>query len=115
MVDDASRKPLGASSPLAVPGTIAAGSGPPPVPRQYLTSEEFEAKYGADPDDVARVRAFAAAHGLEVRDVDLARRTVTLAGKAADVARAFSVGFARFAGQGAVYRGHVGQPSIPAD
>ncbi|HEY2136644.1 MAG TPA: S53 family peptidase [Xanthobacteraceae bacterium] len=141
MVEETSRKLLAISSPLAAPGTVTAGAVgdfetvtvdvllrrravPPSIDalgalplaaRQHLTSEEFEAKYGADPDDVARVRAFAQAHGLAVRDVSLARRTVTLAGKAADLARAFSVGFARFASHGAVFRGHVGQASIPAD
>jgi subtilase family serine protease len=141
MVEGSARKSIGGSGPLATPGTMVVGAvdeaepltvtlllrrrATPPsaevagtLPlsaRQFLTSEEFETKYGADPDDVARIRAFATGFGLETKAVSLEQRMVTLSGKAADLARAFSVGLARFASNGSVYRGHVGPPSVPED
>ena len=51
-----------------------------------LTREEYAARYGADPADVARVEAFARTHGLQVIESSPARRTVRLAGPAGDLA-----------------------------
>jgi subtilase family serine protease len=139
VADINSVRPLRASSPLTVPGitavaavhdlepfyvylilrrraelpSIEALGALPPRQRQHLTSEEFEAKHGADPADVDRVRDFARAYGLEVRDVDLAKRTLTLHGPAAGFARAFSVSFARFALGSTVFRAHVNELTIP--
>jgi subtilase family serine protease len=87
----------------------------PPHQRQHLTSEELEPQFGADPADVERIRAFAAAYHLDVRDVSLAKRTITLAGPVASFARAFAVSVARFASQGVVYRAPVGHLSVPED
>ena len=44
--------------------------------------DEFRARYGADPADVARVEAFAHEHGLDVPRVSLAQCAVDLAGRA---------------------------------
>jgi kumamolisin len=85
----------------------------PPRQRQHLTSEEFEVKYGADPADVDRVRDFARAYGFEVRDVNLAKRTLSLLGPAAGFASAFSVELARFTSGDTVYRGHVNDLTVP--
>jgi kumamolisin len=57
----------------------------------YLTREEFAATYGADPRDLAKVETFAKQHDLELVESSPARRTVRLAGRAADVAHAFGV------------------------
>jgi kumamolisin len=85
----------------------------PPRQRKHLTSEELEVKYGADPADVERIRDFARAYGLEVRDVNLAKRTLSLLGPAAGFARAFAVELARFASGGTVFRGHVNELTVP--
>jgi kumamolisin len=70
-----------------------------------LTREEFAAKYGADAADLHRVSAFAGQHGLEVVEASPARRTVLVAGRATDVARAFGIQFQnQRAGDGTVYR-----------
>ena len=57
----------------------------------YLTREEFAATYGAGPEGLARVEAFAREHGLSVIESSPARRTVRLAGRAANIATAFGV------------------------
>jgi subtilase family serine protease len=85
----------------------------PPRQRKHLTSEELEVKYGANPDDVERIRDFARAYGLEVRDVNLAKRTLSLLGPAAGFARAFAVELARFTSGGTVFRGHVNELTVP--
>jgi subtilase family serine protease len=139
VADISSVRPLRASSPFTVPGTTAVAAvqdlepfsvylilrrraklpsiealgALPPRQRQHLTSEEFETKHGADPADVDRVRDFARAYGLEVRDVNLAKRTVALRGPAVGFARAFSVTFARFALGSAVFRAHVNEFTVP--
>src|SRR5579862_4114775 len=50
---------------------------------------EFAARYGAKPEDVERVEAFAQQFDLTVVSVDLARRTVVLAGTIASMNEAF--------------------------
>lgn len=141
MVDFGSARPLRAKSPLTVPGTTAVAAvqdleqfvvrlllrrraelpsvdalgALPPRQRRHLTSEEFEAAYGADPADVERVRDFAREYGLEVRDADLAKRTLVLQGPAIGFVRAFSVNFARFVAAGAVFRAHVNELIVPPE
>ena len=81
---------------------------------ERLTRPQYEARYGADPKDVARVRAFARANGLNVVRIDRSARTVKLAGKAAACGAAFHVDLARYEHQGATYRGRTGPVYIPA-
>src|SRR3979411_3164183 len=50
-------------------------------PNTYLSRDEFAKRHGADPSDLAAIRAFAAAHGLAVEQEDAARRTVVRAGR----------------------------------
>jgi kumamolisin len=47
---------------------------------ERLTRADYEARYGADPKDVERVKAFAAEHKLKVSKVNLGARTLTLSG-----------------------------------
>lgn len=58
-----------------------------------MSRDEYAALYGADPADVDRVAQFAGQHRLDVIESSLPRRTVRLAGRAADVGEAFGVSF----------------------
>lgn len=79
---------------------------------QPMSREAFAASYGAAPDDLARVEAFAVAHRLEVLETSAARRTVRLGGRAADVERAFGVRLQRWRLEdGTAFR----MPDRPAD
>jgi kumamolisin len=70
---------------------------------------------GADPADVAAVEEFAGRHGLVVTEVNLAARSVGLAGPAADVADAFDVHLAVYEDDaGTRWRGRVGEVRMPA-
>jgi kumamolisin len=80
-----------------------------------LAREEFERRFGADPADLAAVRAFAANHGLSVIHEHAGRRTVTLAGTVAQLEIAFGVKLQRFEHPSGHYRGRQGYIELPAE
>ena len=71
-------------------GDILAGRRPP------LTHDEFAAQFGTAPDDVARIKRFARAHGFRVSLVQVQRRTLHLTGPASKLAEAFGVDRVRY-------------------
>jgi kumamolisin len=81
-----------------------------------LTREQFAGMYSAAPDAIERVRAFAAAHCLEVVSVSPARRTMVLRGRAADMGAAFGVRLQRIASEaGQEFHAPDGEPRVPAE
>ncbi len=91
-----------------------------PVPQtvtgdHILSREEFAARYGADPAAAAKVESFAREHGLKVEEVSLPRRTVTLSGTAAQMAKAFDTQFERCHYRGRDYRARTGPIMLPSD
>jgi kumamolisin len=87
----------------------------PPVERRYLSRDEYAAKHGAAPADIAKIRAFAKAHQLAVVEESAPRRTVVLAGTAAAVGAAFGVTLRQFEHDGGTYRGRTGPITVPSD
>jgi kumamolisin len=87
----------------------------PPRERQYLSREAFAATYGADPNDLAKVEAFAHEHGLTVVEASVAKRSVKLSGTVADLSAAFGVYLATYEYPGGTYRGRVGPIHVPAE
>jgi subtilase family serine protease len=79
-----------------------------PRQRQYLTHQEFEEKFGADPADIELVNDFAHANGLTVAASNIARRTVKLNGTAEQFSKAFATSLFHFAYAGGSYRAHQG-------
>ncbi|TMD01403.1 MAG: peptidase S53 [Chloroflexi bacterium] len=57
--------------------------------RPHLRRREIEEIAGADPEDIARVEAFAHDHGLDVVDASPARRSVVLSGPVSALESAF--------------------------
>ena len=82
---------------------------------EQLSRQEYEARYGADPADVRKVQAFAAAHGLAVANVNLATRTVQLTGRCCEFAAAFKVSMTRYEYGGTPFRGRTGHVNIPTE
>jgi kumamolisin len=80
-----------------------------------LRHEDFAAKFGADPSDIATVKKFAAAHGLTVTQEDAARRTVVLSGTVAQFSQAFGVDLEMFEHPNGTYRGRTGAIFLPAE
>ena len=86
-----------------------------PAKRRYLTREEYAASHGADPADLAKVEAFARAHGLVVVESSPARRSVFLSGTAKDFAAAFETKIENYEYDGGTYRGRTGPLMVPTD
>jgi kumamolisin len=68
----------------------------PASKRRRLTADEFAAKYGAAPDEIARVVGFAQSHGLTVVETHAARRSVVVSGTVAQMNKAFAVTLGRY-------------------
>src|SRR3989442_1241969 len=87
-----------------------------PAQRRHLRREEFAQQHGADPDDIAKIRAFASEHGLQVKSTEPARRSVVLSGTVEAFRRAFDVELNRYRHpDGRTYRGRTGPVRIPSD
>lgn len=82
---------------------------------ERLTREEYQARYGADPADVAQVAAFASQHGLTVAQVNTPARSMLLTGRTADFAQAFQVKFEQCEYKGRRFRQRTGAVNVPAD
>jgi kumamolisin len=85
-----------------------------PKDRKYLTREQLAADFGAAPEDVDLVVAFARAHGVTVVETSLARRSVRLSGTVASFCGAFRVSL-HACGHSAcgTFRGRTGEIMIP--
>jgi kumamolisin len=81
-----------------------------------MSREMLEARHGADPEDIKKVRAFAGHFHLAVSEVLAPQRALILKGKIAHFERAFRVEVRhhRFHDK-ASYRGRVGSISLPAE
>lgn len=80
---------------------------------EAVTRSEFARLYGARPEDVGAVRTFAHAYGLRLIRINLAERTVVLAGTVASCSRAFRVDLGRYEVGGNTYRGREGPIHLP--
>ena len=87
--------------------------------------EEFAEKYGAAPEEMAQVEAFARANGLTVDESHPARRSVRVSGTVAQMSKAFAVTLSKYQRPSTppervdlpaieTYRGRDGFISVPA-
>ena len=81
----------------------------------HLAREDFARQFGAEPADIATVKAFAASHGLTVIQEHTGRRTVVLAGTVAQLEAAFGVRLERFEHPRGAYRGRQGAIHLPQE
>jgi kumamolisin len=79
----------------------------------HLSREQFEERFGADPEDIATIRTFADAHGLSVVQEHAGRRTVVLSGTVAQFNAAFRVDLQRYEYGDGSYRGRLGAVQLP--
>ncbi len=97
----------------------------PPNQRTRLPQNEFADKYGALPEDIVKVSAFATGHGLNVLQTHQARRTVVVSGTVTQINKAFGVSLGHYQHdvvhrrgmkeQTEHYRGREGFIHIPKD
>jgi len=86
-----------------------------PPAGQRFDRADFARRYGAAPEDIAKIEAYAADHGLVVADVDPARRLVRLAGTAGALGRAFRTKLDRYGVATGEHRGRSGPLYIGDD
>ncbi len=86
-----------------------------PGERRYLSREEFAATRGADPDDLAKIDAFAHEHHLTVVRASIPERTVKLTGTLADLMSAFRPQLKRCRIGKRTFRGRTGALSVPRE
>jgi kumamolisin len=87
-----------------------------PIEKRTISSrKDFEQRYGADPDSIARVESFARQHKLTVKEKSPARRTVILSGTVAAVNEAFGVELKEYEHPNGRYRGRTGPVHLPAE
>jgi hypothetical protein len=98
--------------PLPDPAVLAAT---PLGQRQYLSREDFAARYGADPKDLALVADFARSHGLKVVETSIPRRMVVASGTVAQMNSAFGVDLGTYQSPTQTYRGREGYLSVPSN
>ncbi len=87
----------------------------PLAARRHMDLPAFVAVYGADPEDLAAVAAFARESRLHVVESSVARRSVALEGTVGAMAAAFGTKFSRYASPHGEYRGRSGVVRLPRD
>jgi kumamolisin len=87
----------------------------PAAPAGPLSRDQFAARHGARDEDIASVRAFAAARGLRVAAADRARRTVVLEGSLQALSDAFATTVSLVRYQGAIFRAPAEPVQVPAE
>jgi kumamolisin len=84
-----------------------------PQERKHLSRAEFAATHGADPEDLEKVEEFAHTNNLDIVEVNAAKRSVKLSGKASALSTAFGVDLAYYKHPRGTYRGRIGEVKVP--
>ena len=92
-----------------------AGADSLPFTQNRLRREDFAARYGGQPEDMAAVASYARSSGLTVVESHLARRSIILSGTVAAFSAAFGVELSRYDHAGGTYRGLTGPVYVPAE
>ena len=87
------------------------------VTGKFMSHSEFAAQYGADPTHVDMIKKFAENNKLQVleRGDEVLRRTVTLAGTAANMEKAFGIELIDYDHPDGYYRGRTGAIQLPEE
>jgi kumamolisin len=128
--------PLKGTEHLTMPGARAIGPSDPhqlieisivlknraPLPKpgeqdRPMSHSELAKTYGADPAHIERIRQFARDNNLQMleRGDEALRRTITLAGTAAAMEKAFSIELMEFEHDQGSYRGYTGAIQMPEE
>jgi kumamolisin len=80
--------------------------------RKQISDEEFENLYGANLDDVEKVKLFARKNGLGIVDFNLTQRWIRLTGTVKDMEASFGVKLFMYEYDGKIFRGYEGPAYI---
>lgn len=101
------------SSPRKKGAALEALTRQSPQDRSYITRAQLASRYGAFPEDITAVEAFARTYGLDIVEESVARRTVGLSGTTAQVSEAFGVKLARYRHPRGIFRLRSGPIYLP--
>jgi len=82
--------------------------------QRWLTPEEYGERFGASPNDVARLAAWLEAESLTVEQVARGRNWIAFSGTAAQVGAAFGTELRRYEADGEMHFANATEPSVPA-
>jgi hypothetical protein len=82
---------------------------------RWLTPETYRARFGAKPDDIARVVAWLQAAGLQVHETSPLGTRVTFSGDAGQIEAAFQTEMHRYLVGGELHYAMATAPAVPAD
>ncbi len=80
-----------------------------------LNDAEFNARFGADPNSMAKILKFAKDNGLKASEIDDRSGRIVLKGSAKDVSSAFNVQLQDYKANGLISRERTGTVSVPKD
>src|SRR5664279_1643162 len=80
---------------------------------RWLTPEQYADRFGASPDDIAKIAVWLEQHNLHVTTVGRARTSVVFTGAAGDVAQALQISFHRYSVDGRTHCANTAEPSLP--
>ena len=83
------------------------------VYHQWLSPQEYGARFGVSSSDLARIAGWLASHGFAVEPVPAGRRLVLFSGTAQQVADTFHTEMHRYAVNGAMHLANSQDPQIP--
>jgi kumamolisin len=87
-----------------------------PGERQYLSGSNFDAVFGADPDDLEKIAAWAKSNKLSVLDSSVSKRRVLVQGTIGAVCKAFGTELNEYSHpERGRFRARVGSLHVPAD
>jgi kumamolisin len=87
-----------------------------PRDRQYLSDDQFNSRFGADPEDLQKIAAWAKACKLKVVDSSVPKRRVLVEGSIGNINKAFGVQLNEYQHPSTGhFRGRVGQVHVPPD
>ena len=80
---------------------------------RWLSPEQYADRFGASPDDIAKITAWLEQHNLHVTTVGRGRTSIAFSGDAGDVEQTLQVSFHRYAVDGRNHFANTGEPSLP--
>jgi kumamolisin len=104
------------AAPGKSPSSLDDMSSKLPRDRRYLSDDEFNSTFGADPADLAKIAAFARASKLKVLDSSVPMRRVLVQGSIRDISKALGIELNDYEHpQTGRFRGRIGQIHVPAE
>jgi len=87
-----------------------------PGQRHYLSDEEFNSTFGADPADLEKIAAWAKTNKLKVLERSVSNRRVLVEGTIGDISKAFNLQLNEYEHpKTGRFRGRVGEVHVPTD